>query len=103
MNLPTTRRNGLRNNFTQRIFDTLGLYHGGPPQEGILVSYLGATVQPGQLSADQIGRAVIARRHEGPIMDIQSRWSRLASPARRFSITAVLSIFCLRGSPTPQQ
>jgi hypothetical protein len=31
------------NNFTQQIFDTLGLYHGGPPEEGILVSYLGAT------------------------------------------------------------
>jgi hypothetical protein len=32
------------NNFTQQIFDTLGLYHGGAPEEGILVSYLGATV-----------------------------------------------------------
>src|SRR3984893_17798368 len=91
------------NNFTQQIFDTLGLYHGGPPQEGILVSYLGATVQPGQLSADQIGRAVIARRHEGPIMDIKSRRSRLARRARRFSITAVLSIFYLPGSLTAQQ
>ncbi len=69
----------------------------------MLVPYFGATVQTGQLSADQIGRAVIAWRHKGPIMDIKSRWSRLASKARRFSIIAVLSIFGLRLSLTAQQ
>ena len=36
-------------------------------------------------------------------MDIKSRRSRLASRARRFSITAVLSIFYLPGSLTAQQ
>jgi len=60
-------------------------------------------VQAGQPSAHQIGRVLIARRHKSPIMNIKSRWSRLASQARRFSITAVLSIFCLRVSLTAQQ
>jgi hypothetical protein len=103
MNVATIGRNGLPNNFTQQILHSLGLYHGGPPDQGILVPYLGVTVQTGQLSADQIGRVVIAWRHKGPIMDIKSRWSRLASKARRFSITTVLSIFCLRVSLTAQQ
>ena len=89
MNVATIGRNGLRTTSLNRIFDSLGLYRERPREEGYLVPYLGATVETGQLSADQIGRAVIARRHKRPIMDIKSRWSRLASQACRFSITAV--------------
>src|SRR5258708_4961955 len=36
-------------------------------------------------------------------MDMKSKWSRWASKARRFSITTVLSIFCLAVSLTAQQ
>ncbi|MCU1297150.1 MAG: glycoside hydrolase, family 9 [Acidobacteriaceae bacterium] len=36
-------------------------------------------------------------------MDFKSRWSRSASKARRFSITTLLSIFCLGASLTAQQ
>jgi hypothetical protein len=42
-------------------------------------------------------------RHEGPIVDIKSKWSRGAIQMRRFSIATFLSIFCLGVSLTAQQ
>src|ERR1700686_2573926 len=102
MNVATVGRNGLRTASFQQIFDSLGLYHGGP-RERYWFHSLAATVETGQLSRDQIGRVVIARRHKGPIMDIKSRWSRLTSKARQFRISTVLSVFCFCVSLAAQQ
>src|SRR5260370_9186808 len=80
----------------------LGLVSWGTTRP-ILVPYSAATAQTGQLSRDQIGRVVIARRDMRPIMDIKSRWSRLTSKARQYSITTVFGIFCLCVSLAAQQ
>src|ERR1700731_148305 len=89
------------NNLTPPIFDSLSLYHGGPPEEEILVPYLRATVQKVSFLHIKLVVWGIARR-QGPVMEIKSRWRGGANKARRFGIT-VLSIVCLRVSLTAQQ
>src|SRR5712671_4579369 len=59
MNVATVGRNRLRTASLQQIFDSLGLYHGGPRDQWMLVPTLAVTVQTEQLSRDQIGRVVI--------------------------------------------